>query len=204
MKDGSPEGGKWSFDQENRKPWKGEPKAPPLPTFPENDIKLEVKEFVEKHFATHPGHISVKDLPTTLQDAKKFWTWAQKKCLFHFGPYEDAMSKESRTLFHTCISSLVNIHRLLPKQVMQDALRMDIPLSKQRRFCSASLRLARVHETCSRIYKRLSNRIKNKQTKPGYSKLFPGEKQTTCCILGQAIRHEMSRPSRSRCLEPWL
>jgi deoxyribodipyrimidine photolyase-related protein len=57
-----------------------------------------------------------------------------RECLPHFGPYEDAMSRLSSGLFHTRISALLNVHRLLPARVLQDVLGLDIPLASQEGF----------------------------------------------------------------------
>jgi deoxyribodipyrimidine photolyase-related protein len=44
------------------------------------------------------------------------------------------MSTRSRSLFHTRLSSLINIHRLLPRQVIDEALALPIPLASQEGF----------------------------------------------------------------------
>ena len=52
----------------------------------------------------------------------------------HFGPYEDALSTASLSLFHTRISPYLNNGRLLAKTVVDDVARMDLPLSSQEGF----------------------------------------------------------------------
>jgi deoxyribodipyrimidine photolyase-related protein len=52
----------------------------------------------------------------------------------HFGPYEDAMTTKHRTLFHTRISTLVNLHRLLPRAIIDDAQSAKIPLQSKEGF----------------------------------------------------------------------
>ncbi|MEO1172565.1 MAG: deoxyribodipyrimidine photolyase, partial [Myxococcota bacterium] len=59
---------------------------------------------------------------------------AMSDCLPKFGPYEDAMSSESTNIFHTRISALVNIHRLLPREIVQDLLGLELPLPSQEGF----------------------------------------------------------------------
>ena len=131
---GKPIGGRFSFDGENRNPWKGEPKAPEMPVFEPDAITSEAIAFVESRFTQHPGRIRPEQLPSTIADAERLWEWAQKECLPTFGPYEDAMSTESRGLFHTRISPLMNIHRILPRRVLQDALRSSAPLASLEGF----------------------------------------------------------------------
>ena len=58
----------------------------------------------------------------------------QNECMVHFGLYEDAMHTDSKSLFHTRISPLLNLHRLLPKQVVQDIEQLDIPFNSKEGF----------------------------------------------------------------------
>lgn len=134
MKDGKPLGGKYSFDPENRLPWKGDPPAPRPPTFPVDPVKEEVGRLIQTEFNRHPGQLDLKALPATAADAEALWSWAKSECLPSFGPYEDAMSKTSRGLFHTRISSLMNIHRLLPRRVVGDVVNLDLPLPGKEGF----------------------------------------------------------------------
>lgn len=134
MEDGRPEGGKFSFDAENRRPWKGDPPAPVPPELPLDAIKEEVLEFVEARFASHPGELDPDALTATREDAEALWAWALSECLPTFGPYEDAMSSRSPGLFHTRISFLLHVHRLLPSRVVADVAAMEAPLASREGF----------------------------------------------------------------------
>jgi deoxyribodipyrimidine photolyase-related protein len=134
MEGEKPVGGRYSFDVENRLPWHGKPASPEPPSFPRDPIKEEVGELIGRTFAHHPGQLNLDALPTTREDAEKLWSWAKAECLPLFGPYEDAMSHRSRSLFHTRISSLVNIHRLLPSRVISDVAGMKLPLESKEGF----------------------------------------------------------------------
>ncbi len=134
MEAGKPAGGKYSFDPENRLSWKGEPVAPKPLAFPLDPVKEEVGRLVQERYSRHPGRLDLAKVPSTRKDAESLWEWAKGRCLPHFGPYEDAMSTRSRGLFHTRISSLLNIHRLLPSRVISDVLDMDLPLSSREGF----------------------------------------------------------------------
>jgi deoxyribodipyrimidine photolyase-related protein len=134
MESGKPVGGKFSFDAENRLSWAGDPPAPDLPEFPDDPIKREVGELIGDLFGKHPGTLDLKALPVTQKDASFLWNWAKTECLAHFGPYEDAMSRRSSNLFHTRVSSLLNLHRLLPIQLVQEVCQSDIPLNSKEGF----------------------------------------------------------------------
>jgi len=131
---GRPVGGRFSYDTHNRLPWRGIPKAPDPCTFPIDPIKQEVGDLVRTFFASHPGKLRLETLPATKEDAITLWRWAEENCMSHFGPYEDAMSSQSLSLFHTRVSSLLNIHRLLPAKLVYDILAMDIPLKSKEGF----------------------------------------------------------------------
>ena len=134
MQAGKPQGGKWSFDADNRKPWRGDPAPPEPPTFAADDVTREVCELVESTFAEHPGTLWREHLPASRDDAERLWSWALRECLPWFGPFEDAMSTRSSGLFHTRLSPLLNLHRLLPRRVVDDALAADLPLASQEGF----------------------------------------------------------------------
>jgi len=134
MERGKPVGGKYSFDPENRKGWRNDPPAPPPPQFRKDALKREVVEWVETEFADHPGQLDVDQLPASRKDAEKLWSWALESCLPFFGPYEDAMSTKSASLFHTRASALLNNGRLLPRHVVEDVLALDIPLASKEGF----------------------------------------------------------------------
>ncbi|MFO0722740.1 MAG: cryptochrome/photolyase family protein [Myxococcota bacterium] len=129
MKGGKPVGGRFSFDSENRRPWRGEPDAPTPPRFEPDAITEEVADLVRTRFGRHPGRLVPETLAATKADVDRAWRWAKERCLPSFGPFEDAMSTASRGLFHAQISSLLNLGRLPAARVIQDALSLDLPLA---------------------------------------------------------------------------
>jgi len=134
MARGKPVGGRWSFDAENRRPWRGEPAAPEPPRYRPDDVTVEVGQLIEERFAGHPGTLDLPALPATREDAEAAWAWATGACLPHFGPFEDAMSTRSSGLFHTRVSPLLNLHRLLPAAVVRDVAALDVPLPSREGF----------------------------------------------------------------------
>ena len=133
---GKPFGGKFSFDTDNRKPWRsGLDPEPPTPlTFHHDPIIAEVVDLIERDYAHHPGRLDAASVPTRQEDATALWRWAKEQCLPNFGPYEDAMTRHSRGIFHTRVSPLLNIGRLIPQDLIQDTAELDIPLASQEGF----------------------------------------------------------------------
>ncbi len=149
MNGAKPVGGQWSYDAENRKPYRGEVPIPARPSFPPDAITLEVMELIEQRHPEHFGKIDGFDLPVTRKDAESAWQFALRELLPHFGPWEDAMSVEHPDLFHSVMSSSVNITLLRPADLVRDVLAAyeagRIPLAECGRIRSAVTGLARVH-----------------------------------------------------------
>lgn len=134
MEGTAPLGGRYSFDTLNRQPWKGAPQPPQMPQFVPDAITTEVCELIEEQYASHPGTLNPAALPASQADALRQWEWAQRECLPHFGPYEDAMSRTHANLFHTAIAPLLNLQRLSAQQVIEDAVRLPLPIASKEGF----------------------------------------------------------------------
>ena len=126
MNEGKPLGGKYSFDGDNRLKWKGDPPCPPAPVFDHDAIDEEVEHLVSTLFADHPGRLDLREVPTSRDDVSHAMAFALQ-VLPNFGPYEDAMSEQSRGLFHSRLATLVNLHRLMPLQVVEAVLQAEAP-----------------------------------------------------------------------------
>lgn len=132
--DQQPLGGKFSHDDDNRQFWPGDPPAPKFPRFDVDPITREVGELIEQKFSDHPGRLHLERIPATCEQVEEFWQFVLQHCMHHFGPFEDAMSSTSRHLFHTLISPLLNLHRLLPRRVVDEVAHLDIPLNSKEGF----------------------------------------------------------------------
>ena len=128
MEQGKPKGGKYSFDSENRFPWKGEPETQFEIEYKVDKIDQEVMELVNDKFSSHPGQCDLSKVPTSLEQNLDSLKWALEN-LPYFGRYEDAMSTKSRYLFHSKLATSINLHRLSPKQVIDAVLSTQAPLN---------------------------------------------------------------------------
>jgi deoxyribodipyrimidine photolyase-related protein len=133
-KPGKPVGGKYSYDADNREAWKGTPPAPELPRFPEDELRKELKADIESLFERHPGKLDLQAIPLHASEAMAWWNWAKSNCLVHFGQFEDAMSTASTGLFHTRLSPLINVLRLLPRDIVEETLGLELPLNSKEGF----------------------------------------------------------------------
>ena len=115
-----PLGGRYSFDEENRKPYRGQPPVPARPGFAPDAITAEAIEAVDRLFPQHFGTTEGFDLPIALTEVESCWQFALTQLLPAFGPYEDAMATAEPEMFHSKLSALINISRLLPARVIAD------------------------------------------------------------------------------------
>ena len=122
MRGGKPEGGQFSFDADNRKPYKGSPRPPVRPAFAPDAITEEAIEIVEREFPTHFGKAQGWNLPVRREDIEAAWTWSLEHLLPLFGPFEDAMATHEPDMFHSKMSAFINLSRLLPARVVGDVV----------------------------------------------------------------------------------
>ena len=124
--DGKPTGGRWSFDEENRKKI---PKNYTLPLVPKNfsDLSLDkLKNSINKYFGDHPGLINNLWMPTNRKDALSWFDNFLKVKFNNFGNYEDAIHSENNFLFHSGLSPIMNMGLLTPKEVIDKALKFSV------------------------------------------------------------------------------
>lgn len=138
MEGGKPIGGKYSYDEENRKPYRNEIPVPQRPSYRPDPITAEVLELVSKTFPKHFGTLEGFDLPVTAKDSRHAWTFAVQQLLPHFGPWEDAMHSGQPHLFHSKVSALMNLSRILPREAVGDVAaayaKGSIPLASAEGF----------------------------------------------------------------------
>ncbi len=120
--DGSPVGGKWSFDEDNRRAL---PKSvlPPAVWRPMPDaITQEVIDLVRSEFAAHPGDAAEFAYPVTHAEAASWLDAFLIERLSRFGDYEDALSLRSDFVFHGVLTPMLNIGLLTPSQIVDRTL----------------------------------------------------------------------------------
>ena len=120
--DGTPSGGAWNFDTENRKRW---PKGRDVPTpwsVPPDDI-TRVQIARVNGWRSRWGCADGFSLPVTRADAIKWLERFIVERLPDFGPYEDALVHGAPDLLHSTLSSMLNVGLLHPLEVVRRAER---------------------------------------------------------------------------------
>ena len=120
---GSPTGGKWTYDSENRLKYPRD-KKPPAISFPKaNQLYRDATAYVEKHFPDNYGIINEQFIyPVTFNESKKWLKHFLEKRFEEFGPYEDAIVQNENILHHSLLSPLMNAGLLTPKYVINQAV----------------------------------------------------------------------------------
>ncbi len=133
-----PVGGRWSFDEDNRKKL---PKnvEPPTVAWPErNNHVADVIDVVTQHFPAHPGNAQDFAWPTTRAQTLAWLEQFLEERLADFGPYEDAISTRSDTVFHSALSPMLNLGLITPEElihaVVEKGKAHDVPLQSLEGF----------------------------------------------------------------------
>lgn len=135
LKDGKPVGKKWTYDKYNRKKLPPDIKTPEITPCPPNNYVKKAAKYVNKYFPKHPGLTDGFIYPVTHVEAKKWFELFLKERFHHFGEYQDAISHNKPFVYHSLISSSLNIGLLIPQQVLEMVLRKnDIPLNSLEGF----------------------------------------------------------------------
>ncbi|MGC3938493.1 cryptochrome/photolyase family protein [Roseobacter sp. EG26] len=116
MEGDAPVGGKWNFDHENRKPAPDAVAFDGPKRFAPDAVVAAVLALVKRRFAPHFGTLHPFWFATTRAQALDHFV---SKALPLFGDYQDAMLSDNRFLYHSVISSYINIGLLDPLEVCQ-------------------------------------------------------------------------------------
>ncbi len=123
MQGDAPVGGDWNYDHDNRQPFaKSGPSAVPVtPAFQPDTVTQQVMALVASRFAQHPGQLDGFAWPVTRTQALQLLAVFVREKLPLFGPTQDAMWQQQPTLWHSLLSSSLNLKLLNPREVITAA-----------------------------------------------------------------------------------
>ena len=136
----NPVGGKWTFDDMNRKKF---PKTKKTPELDYSKIKsskyLDSKKYVSKYFTKNNGELGdVQLYPTDFKSAKIWFNNFLNSRFDEFGIYEDAILIEESIINHSILSPLINSGLLDPKYILNTSINFykekNIPLNSAEGF----------------------------------------------------------------------
>ena len=121
-KDGKPEGGKWSFDEDNRKKLPNNISVPKFPKILETEHTKDLKPIIEKIFKNHPGNVKNFWFATEYDEVIKIFNFFIKEKIRFFGDYEDAVNQDNNILFHSALSPYINLGLITPDLIISKTL----------------------------------------------------------------------------------
>jgi deoxyribodipyrimidine photolyase-related protein len=117
-----PLGGKWIFDSEKQlKPAKDQT-LPSFAVFGDNKHAIKATAWVNEHFPDNPGSTDFI-WPTNYAEAEAWLEDFVENRIDDYAQFQDAIHNQAPWLFHSALSSSLNIGLLSPQQVVDAALR---------------------------------------------------------------------------------
>lgn len=114
-----PAGGEWNYDKENRKPLPKDNQPPADLYFEPDELTQEVMSKVANQNGI--GSVEGFGYAVTREQALKVLDHFLETRLVDFGPYEDALTKRSHSLYHSMLSPYLNIGLLEPLEIVHVA-----------------------------------------------------------------------------------
>ncbi|MBT8245157.1 MAG: cryptochrome/photolyase family protein [Winogradskyella sp.] len=139
MNGNEPEGGKLTFDSENRKKYPKD-KTPPNIHFPDKTkYHKEADEYIKDNFDNNYGELNDFIVYPINFESAEAWLEQFFEYRFHeFGAYEDAIVKEEHFLNHSLLSPLINVGLLNPMDVIEKGIEYahtnDVPINSTEGF----------------------------------------------------------------------
>ena len=117
----NPEGGKWNYDAQNRKPPKTGLNIPTPKVIKRDKITESVLALVDRHFADHFGDLKPFSFAVTRKQALQVLNTFINERLVYFGDYQDAMIHGEPWMYHSHISFYLNCGLLNPLECIHKA-----------------------------------------------------------------------------------
>jgi deoxyribodipyrimidine photolyase-related protein len=111
-----------SYDKENRNAIPENIKIPNLPKENTNKYVKEAIKFVDKNFKNNYGNTDYFYIPITHKEAKLWFHNFIKTKMENFSEYQDAIIPEEPFLYHSTISSIMNIGLLNPDYIIKTVI----------------------------------------------------------------------------------
>ena len=137
LEDNKPIGGRWSFDEDNRKKLPSGYEIPKLPIIKPYKEFSEISNVININFSNHPGELH-SWMPHSYEQIVEWLQIFFKERFNEFGHYEDAIDKNEHFINHSVLSSSLNLGLITPKEVIDKSIdyaeKNDIPLNSLEGF----------------------------------------------------------------------
>ena len=119
-----PQGGKWSFDTENRKRLPSGHEPPSFELASQDAYSKEASKYVNRYFQDSYGDPESLWYPISQQGSQKHLESFFDERFSRFGDYEDSISREHVFLYHSVVTPMLNIGLISPQSVVDGAVKV--------------------------------------------------------------------------------
>jgi len=159
-----PEGNKWSFDTENRKPFEKDQKEIELIKFKNKERKEYVKEaikYINKNYKNNYGTCEEENFiyPIDREESLKWLDNFIKNKLDNFGKYEDAISYKIKFGYHSLLSGLTNVGLITTYDILEKVEKYNKNIASKEGFIR---QIIGWREYCYYIYDKHENDLLKK------------------------------------------
>lgn len=125
-----------STDKENRHKLKqSDIDNLPIITYSSNTYVKESVKYINKHFSNNIGNTDNFMYPITHSDVKKWLMKFIKERFYNFGKFQDAITQENNTIYHSLISASMNIGLINPIDVIKEVIKVkNVPMNSKEGF----------------------------------------------------------------------
>ncbi len=138
MNGAEPWGGKWTYDQDNRKRIPSKYTIPESFRFKESAFVSEARDYVGIHFSGNPGKGENFNYAIDYLQAKEGFRSFLEQSFVNYGVYQDAIRSSHATLFHSLLTPALNIGLLSPLEIIDEsiafAVNNSVPLNSLEGF----------------------------------------------------------------------
>ena len=119
---GQPEGDKWNFDSDNRKKIPTSHRIIHPYLFHRN--VSDIVEMIQRLGVKTIGEIDDKQFvwPVTREESERLLDFFIEYCLLYFGTFQDAMTPNAWSVYHSRISFAMNVKLISPQEVIEKVI----------------------------------------------------------------------------------
>ena len=179
--DETPIGGKWSFDELNRKKLPKKINVPDIKNISKNEITQKVEKKIFNSNLKFIGTSKYFFYPTDFNEVNIWINDFFENRFNLFGDYEDAICKNEKFLWHSLFSPLLNVGLITPHEIIERALlyadKKQIPLNSLEGFIR---QIIGWREFINLVYEKYGSKMRNQnfwnfENKPIPESFYQGE-----------------------------
>lgn len=119
---GDPTGGKWSFDEDNRKKINNTDNIPPIQVINNNNYVKEAIIYTQNNFKDNYGDLTYFIYPVTYDEIDIWINDFLQNKFNDYGEFQDAVVSDNPFLYHSILSPVMNIGLITDREVLDKTM----------------------------------------------------------------------------------